>query len=68
MKVAETIAGYSLPVLRACKESVNVAYETTLAEGVHFERRSFHGTFALEDRTEGMEAFSEKRKPQFKHR
>jgi enoyl-CoA hydratase len=68
MKVAETIAGYSLPVLRACKESVNVAFETTLAEGVHFERRSFHGTFALEDRTEGMEAFSEKRKPTFRHR
>ncbi|SME93941.1 short chain enoyl-CoA hydratase [Tistlia consotensis] len=68
MKVAETIASYSLPVLRTCKEAVNRAYETTLAEGVLFERRTFHGTFALEDRKEGMEAFAEKRKPNFKHR
>ncbi|MEX2630825.1 MAG: enoyl-CoA hydratase [Tistlia sp.] len=68
MKVAETIAGHSLPVLRICKESVNVAYETSLAEGVRFERRSFHGTFALDDRSEGMEAFVAKRKPDFRHR
>lgn len=68
LKIADTIASYSLPVLRVCKEAVNTAYETSLAEGVRFERRAFHGTFALDDRTEGMEAFSEKRKPVFKQR
>ena len=66
--VAEKIAGYSLPVAMMVKESVNRAYETTLAEGVHFERRLFHATFALEDQKEGMAAFVEKRKPVFKHR
>jgi enoyl-CoA hydratase len=50
------------------KESVNRAYETTLAEGVHFERRLFHSLFATEDQKEGMAAFVEKRKPVFKHR
>jgi enoyl-CoA hydratase len=50
------------------KESVNRAYETTLAEGVLFERRVFHSTFALEDRKEGMTAFAEKRAPAFKNR
>ena len=68
MKAAQTIAGLSQPVVRACKESVNRAYETTLAEGVRFERRLFHSTFALDDRSEGMSAFSEKRKPEWKHR
>jgi enoyl-CoA hydratase len=47
---------------------VNRAEETTLAEGVRFERRSFHATFAFEDRAEGMAAFNEKRQPRWKHR
>ena len=50
------------------KESVNRAFETTLAEGVRFERRLFHSAFATEDQKEGMAAFVEKRKPVFKHR
>jgi len=54
--------------VRTCKESVNRAYETTLTEGVRFERRLFHATFALDDRREGMAAFAEKRKPDWKHR
>ena len=53
---------------KAAKEAVNRAYESTLAEGVRFERRLFYGTFATEDRAEGMAAFVEKRKPDFKHR
>lgn len=65
---AETIAGYSLPVVMMIKESVNAAYETTLNEGVHFERRLFHSTFATEDQKEGMAAFVEKRAPEFRHR
>ena len=65
---AETIAGFSLPVVMMIKESVNAAYETTLNEGVHFERRLFHSTFASEDQKEGMAAFVEKRAPNFQHR
>ncbi|WP_342051548.1 MULTISPECIES: enoyl-CoA hydratase [unclassified Cupriavidus] len=65
---AETVAGYSLPVVMMIKESVNAAYETSLAEGVHFERRLFHATFATEDQKEGMAAFVEKRPANFKHR
>jgi enoyl-CoA hydratase len=68
MAVAQRIAGYSLPVVMMIKESINRAYETTLAEGVLFERRVFHSMFALEDQKEGMAAFVEKRKPAFKHR
>jgi enoyl-CoA hydratase len=68
MAVAAKIAGYSLPVAIMAKEAVNRAYETTLAEGVHFERRMFHATFALADQKEGMAAFVAKRKPEFKHR
>jgi enoyl-CoA hydratase len=68
LAVAGKIASYSLPVAMMVKESVNRAYETTLSEGVHFERRLFHATFALEDQKEGMAAFVEKRKPVFKHR
>ena len=68
MAVAEKIASYSLPVVMMVKEAVNRAYETSLAEGVHFERRLFHAAFALEDQKEGMAAFVEKRKPKFKHR
>jgi len=68
MAAAEKIASYSLPVVMMVKEAVNRAYESTLAEGVHFERRLFHAAFALEDQKEGMAAFVEKRKPKFKHR
>jgi enoyl-CoA hydratase len=68
MAVAEKIASYSLPVAMMAKEAINRAYETTLAEGVRFERRLFHASFALEDQKEGMAAFVEKRKPKFKHR
>ncbi len=68
MAVAQRIAGYSLPAVMMIKESINRAYETTLAEGVLFERRVFHSMFALEDQKEGMAAFVEKRKPTFKHR
>jgi len=68
MAVAERIAGYSLPVAMMIKETVNRAYETTLSEGVHYERRVFHSQFALEDQKEGMAAFVEKRKPVFRHR
>ena len=66
--VAERIAGCSAPVVMMIKESINRAYETTLSEGVLFERRLFHSQFALEDQKEGMAAFLEKRKPAFKHR
>lgn len=68
LAAAETIAGFSLPVVMMIKESVNAAYETSLAEGVHFERRLFHATFASEDQKEGMAAFVEKRSPNFQHR
>ncbi|GAB4576243.1 MAG: enoyl-CoA hydratase [Rhodothalassiaceae bacterium] len=68
MKIAERIAAFSRPAVMLAKESVNRAYETTLAEGVRFERRVFHSLFAFEDQTEGMAAFIEKRKPQFKNR
>jgi enoyl-CoA hydratase len=68
MKVAETIAGMGLPAVYAAKESVNRAFETTLAEGVRFERRVFHALFATEDQKEGMSAFVEKRPAQFKNR
>jgi enoyl-CoA hydratase len=65
---ATTIAEFPLPAVMMVKESVNRAYESTLAEGVHFERRLFHSLFATEDQKEGMAAFVEKRKPTFKHR
>ncbi len=68
LKVARKIAAQSRPAVMMVKESVNVAYETTLAEGLRFERRAFQSTFATEDRKEGMAAFSEKRKPAFKNR
>jgi enoyl-CoA hydratase len=66
--MAEKIAGMSRPVAMLAKECVNRAYETTLAEGIRFERRVFHSTFALADQKEGMTAFIEKRKPQFRNR
>lgn len=65
LKAAEKIAGQSLPIAMMTKESVNRAYETTLAEGVRFERRLFHSMFATNDQKEGMAAFVEKRKPGF---
>ncbi len=68
MTAAAEIAALSQPVVAICKESVDRAFETTLREGVLFERRLFHSTFALDDRKEGMEAFADKRKADFKHR
>jgi enoyl-CoA hydratase len=68
VNTAQKIADLSMPVVMVAKEAVNRAYETTLAEGIHFERRAFHATFAIADRKEGMTAFAEKRKPAFKHR
>jgi enoyl-CoA hydratase/carnithine racemase len=68
MKAAQTIAEKSTPIAMMTKEAINRAYETTLAEGIRFERRVFHSMFATEDQKEGMSAFSEKRKPEFKHR
>jgi enoyl-CoA hydratase len=65
MKAAKTIAEKSVPIVMMTKEAVNVAYETTLREGVRFERRVFHSMFATDDQKEGMAAFSEKRKPNF---
>jgi enoyl-CoA hydratase len=68
VKTAETIAQMSLPSVLMAKESVNRAYEMTLAEGIRFERRLFQSLFATDDQKEGMAAFVEKRKPQFKNR
>ncbi len=68
LKAAEKICEMSLPAVMMTKETVNRSYETTLAEGVRFERRLFHSMFALEDQKEGMEAFVEKRKAQFKNK
>ena len=66
--VAAKIAAYSLPVVMMLKESINRAYESTLSEGILFERRLFHSQFGLEDQKEGMAAFVEKRKPAFKNK
>lgn len=66
--LADKIASHSLPIAMMAKESVNRAFESSLAEGIRFERRMFHATFAFEDRKEGMAAFTDKRKPDFKHR
>jgi len=66
MKAAKTIAERSVPIAMMTKETVNRAYETTLSEGVRFERRVFHSMFATQDQKEGMAAFSEKRKAAFK--
>jgi enoyl-CoA hydratase len=68
LKVAEAIADMSGPITMMTKESVNRAYETTLSEGVRFERRLFHSMFATADQKEGMAAFVDKRKPKFEHR
>jgi enoyl-CoA hydratase len=68
LAAASQICEYSLPVVMAAKESVNRAYESTLNEGILFERRVFHSLFATEDQKEGMAAFVEKRKPKFRHK
>jgi len=67
-EIAETIASKSLPVLAAAKETLRAAQETTLAEGLRYEWRTFTGLFSLEDQKEGMAAFREKRAPEFRHR
>ncbi|ESW85685.1 enoyl-CoA hydratase [Mesorhizobium sp. M1005] len=68
LKAASKIAGFSLPSVMMAKEAVNRAYETTLTEGLRFERRLFHSLFALDDQKEGMAAFTGKRKPNFTNR
>ncbi|MFE7311650.1 enoyl-CoA hydratase [Streptomyces sp. NPDC057555] len=68
LAVAETVAGMSLPVAMMAKEAVSRAFETSLAEGVRFERRLFHAVFATQDQKEGMRAFIDKRPPEFRHR
>ncbi|UVK38961.1 enoyl-CoA hydratase [Mesorhizobium sp. AR10] len=68
LKAAAKIADFSLPSAMMTKEAVNRAFETTLAEGLRFERRLFHSLFALDDQKEGMAAFAEKRKPNFTNR
>ncbi|MBC3936319.1 enoyl-CoA hydratase [Undibacterium rugosum] len=68
LTAANTIAAMSLPVIMMIKESVNRAYETTLSEGVHFERRLFQASFGTEDQKEGMKAFLEKRPAAFKNK
>jgi enoyl-CoA hydratase len=68
LKVADAVADMSGPIAMMTKESVNRAYETTLSEGVRFERRLFHSMFATADQKEGMTAFIDKRKPKFEHR
>ena len=68
MKAAQTIAEKSIPIVMMTKETINRSYETTLSEGIRFERRVFHSMFATEDQKEGMAAFSEKRKPNFQNR
>jgi enoyl-CoA hydratase len=68
LRAAAKIADFSLPSVMMAKEAVNRAYETTLCEGLRFERRLFHSLFALDDQKEGMAAFTEKRKPNFTNR
>jgi enoyl-CoA hydratase len=68
IETANTIAGMSRPITCLAKEAVNRAFETTLTEGVRFERRVFHSIFASDDQKEGMAAFIEKRQPNFNNR
>jgi enoyl-CoA hydratase len=68
LKTAETIASMSLPTAMMTKESVNRAYETTLTEGIRFERRVFHAMFATADQKEGMAAFIAKRPARFENK
>lgn len=67
IKLAGEIASMSRPALYMIKEAINRAYETTLTEGLRFERRLFHSAFAMHDQSEGMRAFLEKRAPEWKH-
>jgi enoyl-CoA hydratase len=67
LKTAQTIASLSLPAVLTAKDAVNRAFETTLSEGVKFERRAFYALFSTHDQKEGMAAFVEKRKPAFKN-
>jgi len=68
LKTAAAIAGMGRPATYMVKESVNRSYETTMAEGILFERRTFHAAFATEDQKEGMAAFAEKRKANWQHK
>ena len=68
VKAAQKIADFSLPAVMMAKEAVNRSYDTTLAEGLRFERRLFHSMFVLDDQKEGMTAFIEKRKAEFRNR
>ncbi|BCH35939.1 enoyl-CoA hydratase [Mesorhizobium sp. L-8-10] len=68
LDAADKVAGFSLPAVMMTKEAVNRSYETTLAEGLRFERRVFHSMFALDDQKEGMAAFAEKRPANFANR
>lgn len=68
VKIGEAIGALSAPSIAIAKEAVNRAFETTLSEGVRFERRVFHSLFATEDQKEGMAAFVEKRKAAFRNR
>ncbi len=68
IRIADAIAAKSQPIVAMAKEAVNVAFESSLAEGIRFERRAFYATFATADRLEGMTAFSEKRSPNFANR
>ena len=67
MAAAKTIGEMSLPIVMMVKESISASFESSLSEGIHFERRLFHSTFATEDQKEGMAAFVEKRPAKFKH-
>ena len=68
LEAAEKIASFSMPITMMTKESVNRSYETTLTEGIRFERRLFQSMLATEDQSEGMAAFVEKRKPNFNNK
>lgn len=68
LDMAKTICGHSQPITMLAKESVNAAFETPLSMGMMVERRLFHSTFSFTDQSEGMQAFVEKRKPNFKHK
>lgn len=68
LKLGEKIASFSQPAVAMAKETVNAANELSLEEGLRFERRIFHSMFALEDQKEGMSAFAEKRKPNWKNK
>jgi enoyl-CoA hydratase len=67
LKIANAIAANSLPIVKLCKEAVNSAFETTLNTGIQVERRLFHSTFALQDKNIGMNAFVDKKKPEWTH-